>query len=73
MAPLGLGSSLSRASVILSTSLILDKYTGAVAAYSLRSLKSGVTSVVKVRRAILQLLKLLMALLLHGQGVTMVL
>jgi hypothetical protein len=51
MVPLGLGSSLSKASVVRSASLILDTYTGAVAAYSLRSLKSGVTSVIKVRRS----------------------
>ena len=51
MVPLGLGSSLSKASVVPAPP-ILNKYTGAEAAYSLRKLKSGVTSVVKVRRTI---------------------
>jgi len=50
MAPLGLGSSLSRASVILSTPpLLVDTYSFTVAV-SLRKLKNGVTNVVRVRK-----------------------
>ena len=50
MAPrLGLGSSLTLSAPVFETP-ILDAYSGAVAAYSLRKLKRGVGAVVRVRR-----------------------